>query len=111
MIDGSATGCRARAGGAAAMGPKTPRQIDRSDRAAFDRDAVNRALQHDCVLDDRGGDGRPAFAWCRRGRQVGPGFATCELAIEWMVERLNGPEAADLESSPKPSLGGVRPPG
>ena len=75
--------------------------VDRSDRDAYDRDAVDRALQHDCVLDGRGGEGQLAFAWRRRGAQVGPGLSTRDLAIDWMVERLDGPETADLESSPQ----------
>jgi hypothetical protein len=63
--------------------------MDLAERRAADRQIVNRALEHDCVLFNSTAGEKTVFVWRSVGEQVGPEFAGRELAIDWMAERLD----------------------
>jgi len=73
--------------------------MDPADRRAFERDVSRRALARECVLFGSARDGTIVFAWRSSGVQVGPEFASRDLAIDWMAIRLAKEERPDEPGS------------
>ena len=74
-------------------------EMNPSDRRAFERQIITRALTHHCALYGNAENGTSTFVWRSEDVQVGPEFASRDLAIDWMAERIGGGEgSADVES-------------
>ena len=73
--------------------------MDPADRSAHERDVSRRALARECVLFGSAKGETIVFVWRSLGVQVGPEFASRDLAIDWMAVRLASEERnADHDS-------------
>jgi hypothetical protein len=69
--------------------------MEPSDRRAFERRVISRALKHEIVLVGSVVGGKIGFRWRLTRKQLGPEFTTRDLAIDWMAQRLAEADGSD----------------